>query len=312
MNRRDFIKKSMSAGIVAGSAILTGDVTKLFADELELVGKKKLPYDLVASKGGEPDKMFDMGIAALGGMKAFVPQNSIVVVKPNIGWDAPPELGANTNPLLIKQILKHCFDAGAKKVYVFDNSCDVWSRTYKNSGIEKAVKDTGGMMIPANSKRYYQKVEINKGQKLSNARVHEQILEADVFINVPVLKHHSSAKLTIGMKNNMGIVWNRGYWHMRGLNQCIADFATFKKPDLTIVDAYNVMKKNGPRGVSLNDVVKMKSQIIAVDPVAADTAAVKLFGMDPEDVSYIKLAHKLGVGTMDLGTLAIKKIMIRA
>lgn len=308
MNRRDFIKKGMVAGVAAGSAVLGCDVAKLFAESV--AGKNTGPYDLIATKGGEPGHMFDKGIAELGGMKAFVPQNSTVVVKPNIGWDASPELGANTNPLLVKQIVTHCFGAGAKKVYVFDNTCDVWTRTYKQSGIEKAVKDAGGMMIPANSKRYFQKVDIDKGKKLRGARVHEQILEADVFINVPVLKHHSSAKLTIGMKNHMGIVWNRGYWHMRGLHQCIADFATFKKPTLTIVDAYNVMKKNGPRGVSVDDVVKLKSQIISIDPVAADTAAVRMFGMDPAEVDYIRAAESLGVGTMALEKLSIKRIKI--
>jgi uncharacterized protein (DUF362 family) len=165
-------------------------------------------------------------------------------------------------------------------------------------------------MIPGSAERYFHDVAIGKGKKLRNAKVHEQILEADVFINVPVLKHHSSARLTIGMKNHMGIVWDRGYWHRHDLHQCIADFATFKKPSLTVVDAYNVLKKDGPRGVSTADVVNLKSLIMARDPVAADTAAAMLFGENPSDIAHIKRAADLGVGTMNLDKLSIKRIKL--
>lgn len=302
MNRREFIKKSVAAGMVAGQALMMRPVT-LFAGD-------KASYDLVAVRGGDPATMFDRAMAQLGGMAAFVPKNSVVVVKPNIGWDAPPNRAANTHPALVAQIIRHCLSVGAKKVYVFDNTCDVWSRTYSNSGIERAVKAAGGTMIPANGERYFHPVHLDRGKYLRDAKVHEQILQADVFINVPVLKHHSGAKLTIGMKNHMGIVWDRGYWHRNGLNQCIADFATFKKPDLTVVDAYNVMMKNGPRGVSEKDVVAMKAQIVSRDPVAADAAAALMFGMDPSSIPYIPLAAAFGVGTMDLHTLSIKRIKL--
>jgi len=254
--------------------------------------------------------MFDKAIESLGGMKKFVKKNQTVVVKPNIGWDVSPEKAANTNPKLIKRIVKSCFEAGAKEVYVFDNTCDNWTRCYSNSGIEKAVKDAGGKIVPGNSEKYYHEVSIKGGKKLLNAKVHELILESDVFINVPVLKHHSSGKITISMKNLMGIVWDRGYWHRNDLHQCIADFTLFKKPDLNIVDAYNVMMQNGPRGVSINDLVLMKSQIISTDIVAADAAAAKLFGIEPEKVNYLKYAEMLKTGTLDLKKLSINRITI--
>jgi uncharacterized protein (DUF362 family) len=112
------------------------------------------------------------------------------------------------------------------------------------------------------------------------------------------------------MKNLMGNVWDRKYWHRNDLHQCIADFASFRKPDLNIVDAYNVMKSNGPRGVSIEDVVTMKAQLISTDIVAVDTAAAKLFGIKPEDVHYIQLAAEMKVGRMDLDKLNIKRITV--
>ncbi len=305
MKRREFLKKGIAAGIVAGSALTFDGVNRLFAASYSPADK---PYDLVAVKGSSSANMFEKGIAELGGMKNFVKPGQKVVVKPNIGWDCVPERAANTNPQLIGKIVEHCMNAGAKEVYVFDNTCDKWEKCYTNSGIEKAVKDAGGKTVPGNLEDSYKEVTIPKGVKLKSSKVHELILNSDVFINVPILKSHGSARLTIAMKNLMGIVWNRRYWHLHDLHQCIADFATYSKPHLNIVDAYAVMMENGPRGVSVDDVQILKSMIISPDIVAADTAAAKIFGIEPEEIQYIKLAAEMGVGKMKLEDLAIKRI----
>lgn len=301
MKRRDFITKSIKAGLISGAAISVSNSNFIFGNSISPNSK----YDLAAIKGAEPEVMFDDAISALGGMKNFVKKGQTVVVKPNIGWDVIPERAANTNPKLINRIIKHCYDAGAKEVFVFDNTCDDWKKAYSNSGIEKATKDAKGKTVSGANEGYYQNVTVKEGKKLKKAKVHELILESDVFINVPVLKHHGSADLTISMKNHMGIVWDRRYWHRNDLHQCIADFATFRKPDLNVVDAYAVMKRNGPRGVSKEDVVIMKSLIISADIVAADAAAAKLFGKEPTDIEYIKLAHQMNVGNMNLDKLNI-------
>lgn len=307
MDRRDFFKKSILTGIAAGAAMTFGDFRKIFAGKVPPPGAPG-PYDLVAVKDGEPVQMFDKAIESLGGMKNFVKKGQTVVVKPNIGWDTSPQRGANTNPDLVKRIIEQCFGAGAKTVYVFDNTCDNWNKCYENSGIQKAVKDAGGKIVPANSESNYQEVNVKNGKKLKKTKVHELILSSDVFINVPVLKGHGSAVITASMKNHMGIVWDRGFWHRNNLNQCIADFAAYRKPDLNVVDAYRVMTKRGPRGVSEEDVVMMKSLILSKDIVAADAAAAKLFGVEPANVPHIKLAHDAGLGTMDLTKLSINRI----
>ena len=308
MDRREFIKKSLATGIVTGSAITFGNYSHLFAYPYKSLFDK--PFDLVAIKGGEPDVMFDKGIQSLGGMKTFIKKGQTVVVKPNIGWDVNPERAGNTNPILIKRIIQSCFEAGAKYVYVFDHTCDNWKRCYSNSGIESAVKDAGGKVVSGDNEGYYQQVTVKNGKKLTDVKVHELILESDVFINVPILKHHSSADVTISMKNLMGIVWDRGYWHRTNLHQCIADFATYRKPDLNIVDAYLVMKRNGPRGISKDDVLTLKSQIISSDIVAADAAAAKLFNSNPGDIDYIRIANEMKIGNMNLDQLNINRIKL--
>ncbi len=304
MKRRDFLKRSAGAGLAAGAAISVGRFDNLSAAK---PGREK--YDMVAVMGGKPDAMFDLGIQELGGLGTFIQKGQKVLVKPNIGWDVLPELAANTNPLLVKRIIEHCFKAGAKEVYVFDHTCDNWVNCYKNSGIEKAAKDAGAKVVPGASEKYYQQVEIPGGVKLKSAKVHELLLETDVFINVPILKEHNSTRMTCCLKNMMGVVWDRGYWHSNDLNQCIADYALFeKKPHLNIIDCYNVMVKHGPQGISKEDLVLMNSLIITTDWVAGDAASSKMLGVETERIEYIPIAHKMGLGNMNLDSLNITRI----
>ncbi|MCP4365925.1 MAG: DUF362 domain-containing protein [Planctomycetes bacterium] len=312
MDRRMFMKKAIGGGIAVGATVASGSYSSLLATSRDVeqnISQAPGPaYDLVAVKGGEAEVMFDKAMASLGGMALFVPKGGKVVVKPNIGWDVSPDRAGNTNPKLVGRIIEHCLNAGAREVAVFDHTCDNWTRCYRNSGIERAVKDAGGKIVSGDNEGYYQTVSVPEGKRLTEAKVHELILDADAYINVPVLKHHSSTLLTLGMKNLMGVVWDRSYWHRNDLNQCIADFASFKKPALTVVDAYNVMKQNGPRGVSVGDVVRMKTQIVSTDFVAADAAAAKIFGVNPMDISHIQLAADMNLGRMDLSDLSINRI----
>lgn len=303
MKRRDFLIKSLQAGALTAAAGSVLDLPKVFANT-----QPPAIADLVAVKGGMPDAMFDKAIAELGGLSKFVRKGQTVVVKPNIGWDVVPENGGDTNPLLVKRVIEHCYNAGAKTVYVFDHTCDNWTSCYKTSGIERAAKDAGAKVVSGANESYYQEVSVPGAKKLKKAKVHELILESDVFINIPILKDHGSSRVSSAMKNLMGIVWDRGEWHRNDLHQCICDFSSYRKPDLNIIDAYLVMKKNGPRGISRDDVVEMKSLMISTDIVCADAAAAKTFGLEPDQIKYIKLAHDAKIGRMDLDKLSIKRI----
>ncbi|MCU4165328.1 DUF362 domain-containing protein [Carboxylicivirga caseinilyticus] len=301
MKRRDFIRTGIGAGLLSGAFPLFGGLDSVYGQPANA------EYDLAAVRGGTGPEMFDRAIEAIGGLGRFVKSGQKVVLKPNIGWDAPPERAANTNPELVGHIVQCCKDQGASEVYVFDNTCNKWDRCYTNSGIEAAVKKAGGKMVPGNTESMYREVEIPNGVKLKSAKVHKQILESDVFINVPIMKHHSSTQISLAMKNLMGVVWDRRFYHANDLNQCIADFCTFRMPDLNIIDGYNMMTKNGPRGVSLADVTNLKALIASTDIVAADAAATKMFGLEPQSIGHIEIAHKMKLGNMNLEELSISK-----
>lgn len=312
MDRRDFLK----AAAITGAALtlkMKGGMDLM--SQTVKSAKSGETVDLVAVMGGEPDAMFKRAIAEMGGMGKFVKKGYKVAVKPNIGWDKSPELAGNTNPKLISAIIKDCFDAGASEVTVFDHTCDDWVRCYKNSGIEDAAKAAGAKVMPAHEESYYRKISLPQGKKLKEAKVHQAILDSDVWINVPILKHHGGANLSISMKNHMGLVWDRRIFHSTDLQQCIADICTMeKKSVLSIVDAYRVLKTNGPRGKTASDVVLSKALFISQDMVAADTSAAKFFNqireMPIEHVSHIANGEKLNVGTMDIDKLNVKRIKL--
>lgn len=272
-------------------------------------------YDLVAVMGGEPVEMFRKGIAEMGGMGRYVKKGQKVCVKPNIGWDKAPEMAANTNPLLVAEIVRQCLAAGASEVTVFDHTCDDWRKCYSNSGIEEAAKKAGAKVVPADQESYYKPVSIAKAKILKSTKIHEAILNADVWINVPVLKNHGGAKMSISMKNLMGIVWDRGFFHKNDLQQCIADISSLeRRPALNVVDAYRLMKTNGPRGRSEADVVNSKALFLSQDMVAVDTAATNFFNQVREmpltDVGHLSRGESIGVGTMKLDALKIKRVKI--
>lgn len=311
MDRRDFLKTLAVAG--AAITVQHSEAMDVLAQTFANTGGDKT--DLVAVMGGEPEVMFRRAIAEMGGMKAFVKPGQKVVVKPNIGWDKVPELAGNTNPKLVAEIVKQCFTAGAKEVIVFDHTCDDWQKCYKNSGIEAAAKAAGAKVMPAHLERYYRPVSLPQGKKMKSTKIHESILDCDVWINVPILKNHGGANLTISMKNHMGIVWDRGFFHQNDLQQCIADICTLqKKAILNVVDAYRIMKTNGPRGRSASDVVLTKGLFISQDIVAVDTAAAKFFNqvrdMPLDTVGHLANGEALKIGTMDLDKLNIKRIKI--
>ena len=307
MERRDFIKKSFLYGAATGlGAASIGGLTPAFAGLRP--NNVKGNYDLVAVRGNDLVAMFDRAMREMGGMSQWVKTGQTVVVKPNIGWDVVPERAANTNPELVGAIVRHCLEAGASRVTVFDHTCDNWQRSYRNSGIEAAARDAGARIVPGNFERNYRDVTIPGAVRLKEAKVHEQIMDNDVFINVPVLKHHSSTTLTIAMKNLMGIVWDRRFWHRNDLHQCIADFCLYRKPDLNIVDAMLVMTRNGPRGTSTADLVRKNSLLVSSDVVAVDAASALIFGEQPENVGHMRIAQEMGIGSLDLSQLNIQRV----
>ncbi len=300
MERRRFLKIAAAAG--AGLAVPG------VAGPLVRMAEAVAPPDLAVAHGASPAAVTKAAIDALGGIKRFVSRGDIVVVKPNIAWDRVPEQAGNTNPEVVATVVKLCYEAGAKKVKVFDRTVNDPRRCYVQSGIDAAVRAVEGD-IQFVDERKFRDMEI-KGEALKTWPLYTEVFEADKVINVPIAKHHGSAKLTLSMKNWMGVMGgSRRIIHQK-LDESLADLAMKMKPTLTILDAVRILTDNGPQGGDLKDVKKLDTVIAGVDQVVIDSYGATLFGMKGSDLGYVRIAAQRGFGQMDLNKLKIRKIQL--
>ena len=301
ISRRKFIVQSAGAG-VALSAVVSVKSPVVAAPE---------KYDMIVVKNGSPADMVQKAVESLGGMGRFVEKGQTVLLKPNIGWDRLPEQAANTNPEAVAQVVKMCLEAGARRVRVLDRTCNQARRCYKRSGIEKAVKDAGGEVRHIVKSRY-QDVSIPDGKLVKKWAYYKDAFEADVLINMPIAKHHTISRVTLGFKNMMGLLGGeRGNLHTDFMTK-IVDINLPLKPALTIIDSYRVLMRNGPSGGNLDDVEEKKTIIAGIDRVAVDTYAATLFGIDPKEMEYLLIAQERGLGTMDLTKINMQEIEVTA
>ncbi len=285
MKRRDFLR-------ICGSSLLAGNwlLKDLWAKE---------PSVVAISEGKDYAQITKSVIDALGGIKRFVKAGDIVVVKPNMGWDRKPEFAATTHPLVMKAIAEECLKAGAKRVKVFDNPCNDARRSYENSGIPAALKGMDNVEVKQMEEERYKKTKLN-GVALKEWELYTEALSANVFISVPIAKHHSLTGLTLACKNIMGIMGgNRGYIH-REIEDALADVNSAVKSHLVIIDATRILTNHGPTGGSLRDVKVLNKLIASTDMVAADAYATGLFGLKPTEIPITVTAHKRGLGRLIL------------
>lgn len=298
MNRREFIKLSAVMGLTLTEGL--GN----FVSEAGASQKS----ELAVVQGASPAKITRTAIDAIGGIKRFVSKGDIVVVKPNMAWDRTPEQAANTNPEVVATIVQMCLEAGAKKVKVFDRAVNDPRRCYVQSGIEDAAKAAGAEVSHIDHRKF--KDVDTKGGSLRVWPIYSDVLEANKVINVPIAKHHGLARLTLSMKNWMGVMGgSRGGIHQK-LDECIAELAAFIKPTLTVLDAVRILTANGPQGGNLADVKKLDTVIASIDQVAVDSYGATLFGMKGSDLGYVRVANKMGIGNMDMSRININKLTI--
>jgi uncharacterized protein (DUF362 family) len=294
MNRRDFIKDLA----IGGAALRWGP--GLLARPAPAG-----PAELAIVAGESPAAITRAAVAALGGMQQFVAKGDRILIKPNIGWDRTPEMAACTNPEVVKALVELAQGAGAKRVTVIDNTTNQAKRCYVRSGILDAVQSTGASMPYADESRV--KRTALKGEWLKEWDVLTDVLEADKIINVPIAKHHSLCRLTMGMKNWLGAIGGARNQLHQELDRAIVDLTAFFKPALTVLDAYRILVRNGPQGGRVSDTKLVKTVVAGRDPVAVDAVGAGFFDIKPEDLLYLKLARERGLGTFDWEKLRVEK-----
>ena len=260
---------------------------------------------LTVVQNGEPRALAAQALENLGGMGRFVKKQDVVVIKPNIAWDRTPEQAANTNPDLVAEVVRQCWQAGAKRVIVTDVSCNEAQRCFHRSGIQAAAKAEGAEVILPDPDRF-REVDMG-GVVLKTWPVFAPFLEADKVINMPIAKHHVLTGATLGMKNWYGILGGERNRLHQQIHQSLVDLASFMLPTLTFLDCYRVLLRNGPTGGNLEDVELKKMLVAGTDPVAIDAYVAKAYwDLDPEHLPYLTMAAARGLGTVDYASLKLK------
>ena len=269
--------------------------------------------DLVIAKGGSPTQLLQAAMTPLGGMSRFVKKGQRVVIKANIAWARTPEQACTNNPELTMALIKMCYEAGAKRVALWDHTCDNYQFTFSRSGLKEAGQKAGADVFSGHGRNVYKQVEIPKAKKLKTAEILRDVLESDVFINFPIPKQHFATELTLGMKNLIGIVWDMEQLHKIDLHQCIADINTLRKPDLVVMDAFRILTTNGPKGPGKTE--DPGEVIVSTDIVAIDAYGAAFFKnpktgkpFKPEEIKFVKHAYDLGLGEIDLSKVRMKKV----
>ena len=300
ISRREFIKTVFAFAAAFYSRKLFAAQKYLLPVSTSAKTAVSKTYKLAIIKGADPAKTVRRAVDAVGGIKKFVRPGNIVVVKPNMSWDRTPEQAANTNPAVVSEIVKMCLEAGAKKVKVFDRPCSNALRAYKNSGVEEAARKAGADVFHVEDWNYI-KAKFKYKSPLEDWPVYRDAVEADCFINVPVLKHHGLTGLTLSMKNLMGVMGgNRGSVH-GNIGIKLAHITDYISPELTIMDATRFLSANGPSGGSLSDVRIYNTIIAGTDPVLVDSHSAMLVGYkSPLEIGYIREAADMGLGFVSI------------
>jgi uncharacterized protein (DUF362 family) len=266
--------------------------------------------EMVADSELEPvaRRLTHEALANLGGVGRFVGKGDLVWIKPNIGWNRAPQLAANTNPHVVAALVRLCLEAGAKKVKVGDNSCHKASQCYPRSGIAEAVEGAGGEMVYLDERRF-REARIG-GDRLTTWPVYPAILDSDLVINVPVAKHHGLSRVSLGMKNLMGVIGGRrNAWH-QDLPACLCDITAFMKPRLTVLDAIRVLTAHGPQGGNTADVKRLDTVAASTDIVALDAFGAELLGHEPATIETVRAAHEAGLGQIDYRGLEVREVVV--
>lgn len=262
--------------------------------------------DLAVVKGANPIDITRAAVEAIGGIGRFVSKGSTVVVKPNICNAIGPEYAVNTNPEVVGALVALCKEAGASKVKVLDYGWGGQRTAYSASGIEAAVQKAGGEMVPITPIKW-KATPLPKAKVLRTQEVYEDVLSADVLINVPIAKDHGLSRLTLAMKNLMGTVRYREPYH-GALGQSLSDLATVVKPTFTLLDAVRILTRNGPGGGSLDYVKRLDTVVASTDMVAIDAYSASFFDVKPDSLETVRTGQANGLGTSDLSKLKIAEV----
>jgi uncharacterized protein (DUF362 family) len=311
MDRRKFL--AQAAAITTSSFLSSALPFKLAAGSLSPSSQ------LTVWKGIDYYQGVKDAINAAGGIRQFVPEHSTVGVLVNSAFEFP---GTLVNPDITISLFEILLETSPKEIavlQVIDESYWELGAHHDNmKDCKPLVSQVATNSFPSeyNKEDFTTIKNIPGAEFLQDAEVVKKWLEADVFINIPIIKHHGLTLITGALKNMMGLCTrktNVGFHLDSGvkndpgyLGQCIADINLLRKPDLILADATKLIVNNGPSGPG--DIVNPSTIIVGNDPVAVDSFGCQFLDLLPDDIHSIGCAYRAGLGEMNIDNLEIQEI----
>ena len=295
--RRRFLKASTVVPFVSGH-YFSG---KVYAEGTADIG---------VAKGDDIEAVVRAAVASVGGMSSFVKKGDRVILKPNIIAPHPPKWSTITHPDVIRATIKLCLEAGAKHVSVVEHGADETDPTELRAEmpyIIESFRDTDLIFIYDEDQ--YEETLIPGGKAIKRTKTAKILKEADVLINLPTAKSHGATTVSLGIKGNLGLIWDRKALHnSEDFDQSLADLGTIIKADLTIVDAVRVLLTRGPWGPG--KVVKLDTIVAGRDPVAVDSYTVTLASWYNKKFTGTMIKHLVKCSEMGLGEIDPSKLNV--
>jgi uncharacterized protein (DUF362 family)/ferredoxin len=249
-------------------------------------------------------EQLEWAIAQLGGWEAFVPRGARVLLKPNICAPKTEWTGAVTSAELVGQVIRG-LQPLTREIAVGDSPFAGYhcQRTMRAAGITQVAQELGAQPLDFNASERVQ-VPVPNGRIFREITVVKPVAEADVLINMPVMKTHILTLVTLSMKNMKGVVPGslKHEAHRRGVHRAIVDINRAVPSTLVILDADVGMEGNGPANGFPRPLGKL---IVGTNVVAVDAVAATIMGVKPADVKHLRYAARAGLGPLDLAEIDV-------
>lgn len=256
----------------------------------------------------------EKAIELTGGLD--VNAGDVVVIKPNAKNPAPPGYGVITDPRVVEAVINLSFQRGAKKVKIAEGAAYPSGAyntfaAFEAIGITEIAKRWDVELVDLNS---YDSIDIDVtgGLVLDWVRVGKSVIEADVVINVPVLKTHKATLISACVKNiGVGCATReeKKRLHRLGIDEGLVDVYSVVPTTYHLVDGIVALEGDGPN-LPPGKSRPLGLLIAGKDGVAVDTVCTKIMGFDPADVKHLQLAKQQGLGIMDLEEITIKGLKL--
>jgi uncharacterized protein (DUF362 family) len=217
-----------------------------------------------------------------------------VLIKPNYVNSSHPSTGVTTDPRVVRSIAEYLLDRGWSRdeFAVGEGGMANYNtmETFKAVGLADQLKGLDVKLIDLNAEPHVE-VSIPGGKSLKSVKVAKPFIDYDCILSVPKLKVHVWSLSTLSMKNMMGGILPKGIMH-DDLHQKIVDLNRAFGPELTVIDGIV-----GCQGHELAcDPIRSDVIVAGEDFVAADAVGSFLMGLCPDEVLYLQLAKKAGLG----------------